>query len=288
MISLQTQILGVIGDPIEHSLSPTLHNFIISKLKLNYCYHAFHIRPSQLASALDAFALLGIHGINVTIPHKETVFRLISHLSDSVREIGAVNTLHFHENKWWGYNTDGIGFIKSLGELVNRLPDTKVIIFGAGGSAKAILSALISLQVAEIYIYNRTYSKADALATEFIQKTGFKYIFPLEYNLQKLNQIISNSTLLVNTTPSGMYPHLDSSPIDENVQITDSLIVYDLIYNPKRTKLLIQAEKAGATVMNGLDMLIYQGIAALEIWTGLKIDISSYFDEIRFLLEFKL
>ncbi|MBN2092386.1 shikimate dehydrogenase [candidate division KSB1 bacterium] len=284
----QKQILGVIGDPIEHSLSPILHNFVISRLKLNYCYHAFRIRPAQLTTALEAFSLLGITGINVTIPHKEAAFQLAHRLDDSAIEIGAVNTLYFHENIWWGYNTDGIGFLKSLGKLTTRLPGSKTIIIGAGGSAKAILSALISQQVAEIYIYNRTQSKAEALALEFIQKTGFQSIFVLENNVQKLDVLLSGASLLVNTTPLGMYPHLNASPIDGKIKIPDSLIVYDLIYNPMRTKLLNQAEKTGATVMNGLDMLIYQGIAALEIWTGLKIDISSYFEEIKILLESKL
>jgi shikimate dehydrogenase len=288
MANPQKQILGVIGDPIEHSLSPILHNFVISRLKLNYCYHAFHIRPPQLVAALNAFSVLGIIGINVTIPHKETVFHLANRLSESAIEIGAVNTLHFHENLWWGYNTDGIGFLKSLGKLAPRLPNSKVIIMGAGGSAKAILSALIAHQVAEIYIYNRTQSKAEALAQEFIQKTGFKSVFTLGDDFQKLNAILSQASLLVNTTPLGMYPNLDVNPVAENVKIPGSLIVYDLIYNPRRTKLLLQAEKAGATVMNGLDMLIHQGIAALEIWSGLKIDISSCFEEIRTLLESKL
>ncbi len=284
----QKQILGVIGDPIAHSLSPLLHNFVISRLKLNYCYHAFHVRPSQLSAALEAFSLLGINGINVTIPHKETAFHLVHRLSDSAREIGAVNTLHFHENIWWGYNTDGIGFLKSLGKLAEKLPDSKTIIIGAGGSAKAILSALISQKVNEIYIYNRTQSKAEILAREFTQKTGFQSIIPLENEAQNLTAIISEASLLVNTTPLGMYPNLEANPLTENIEIPKSLIVYDLIYNPKHTKLLIQAKNAGATVMNGLDMLIHQGIAALEIWTGLKIDISSCFEEIKGLLESKL
>lgn len=283
----QKQILGVIGDPIGHSLSPILHNFVISRLNLNFCYHAFHIRPVQLNQALEAFSLLGIYGLNVTIPHKEAVFKLANHLDKSAVEIGAVNTLHFHEQIWQGYNTDGIGFIKSLGNLTTRLPGSNTIVIGAGGSAKAILSALISQQAAAIYIYNRTQPKAEALAREFIQKTGFKSLFVLD-DLQKLSAILPESSLLVNTTPLGMYPDPDSSPLDEKIKIPESLIVYDLIYNPKRTRLLQQAEKAGATVLNGLDMLIYQGVAALEIWSGLKIDISPYFEEIRILLESKL
>ncbi len=288
MTDTRTGLLGVIGDPVGHSLSPLMHTFFLEKFGLNYNYHAFHVRSAELADAMAAFRQLEISGINATIPHKEALLKLVDHVSESAADIGAVNTLHLTDGEWWGHNTDGIGFVRSLGNFRKQLPGAKVVVLGAGGSAKAIVSALAASEVAEIILLNRTLARAEVLAGYFEKKNIFHQFQTAALTAAGLERHLPNSALIVNTTSLGMSPQIESSPVPADVDFPADALAYDLIYNPARTKFLQQAADSGAEIQNGLDMLIFQGIAALEIWTGRELKIEPYLGELRTLLQAEL
>jgi len=277
----QTGLLGVIGDPIEHSLSPALHQFVLEHLHLNFCYHSFRVPATRIQEYFNSFKTLGFRGINVTIPHKERILACLDRLSPEAQILNAVNTVHFENDRATGYNTDIEGFVRSLGPLHCAIEQRPVVVLGAGGAARAILYALISRRVGRITLLNRTVEKAVALAQFFRDKLSFKAINGACLNQENLGAALPDAALLVNTTSVGMYPNASASPLDDDASIPAGIVVYDLIYNPLKTKLLEKAERAGATVMNGLDMLIFQGIAALEIWTQQKISIEALLPELR-------
>lgn len=288
MVNTQTKLLGVIGDPIQHSLSPLLHNFLLDKLSLNFCYHAFHLTSADLAAGFAAFRLLGVHGFNVTIPHKEQILPLLTQIHGAARAIGAVNTVVWREDGWHGYNTDSQGFLCSLGEFVSELPGATVLLLGAGGSARAIVHALIQQRVAAIHIFNRTPTRAEALAGQFARTTGFQNFFCEIPELTKIKPVLKKSQLVINTTSLGMHSNEALSPLPESLEIPPAALVFDLIYNPTRTRFLQQAAASGAAVLNGLDMLIFQGVAALEIWLGSALDVTPFLAELRQILENRL
>lgn len=281
MINNRTGLLGVIGDPIEHSISPALHNFVLKSLDLNYCYLSFHVKIRKIQEFLTGFNTLGFHGINVTIPHKQNVIPFMDQLSSEASLLGAVNTIHFEAQKMVGHNTDSTGFLRSLGDIKNQLKNKHVIILGAGGAARAIIYALIKQKVAQIQILNRTTSKAETLANYFREKINFMDISVKPLETKYLEASLDKAFMLINATAAGMYPDMTASPIDDSIEIPNSLIVYDLIYNPDETLFLKKARLAGAKVFNGLDMLIFQGIAALEIWLKQPILIDDFLPKLR-------
>ncbi|MCK5738316.1 shikimate dehydrogenase [bacterium] len=288
MTDTRTGLLGVIGDPIGHSLSPLMHSFFLEKFNLNYNYHAFHVHPPELADTVAAFRQLNISGINATIPHKEALLKLVDHVSESAATIGAVNTLHLTDGEWWGHNTDGIGFLRSLGDFREQLPGARVVVLGAGGSAKAIVGALAISNVAEIILLNRTLSRAEELADYFKNKNIFLNFKTATLTATGLEHYLPSTALVVNTTSLGMAPNVAGSPLPADIDFPSAALAYDLIYNPGQTRFLQQAVATGAKIQNGLDMLIFQGIASLEIWTGRQLKIEPYLDELRSLLQVEL
>lgn len=282
MINSKTRLLGVIGAPIAHSLSPELHNYIFQKFNLNYCYHAFQVLPQNLENTISAFKVLNFRGINVTIPYKESVLKYMDELSEAALNLGAVNTIQFRINgKLAGYNTDGTGFLKSLGKFREKLKGETALILGAGGSARAVIFALIKDGIGAIRIYNRTLINGQK-TTEFIKvRCGFQNISAHALCAEDLSHSLQAAALLVNTTPVGMTPGDEHCPIGENVPIPSGILVVDLIYNPLETRLLKKARGAGANIINGLDMLIYQGLESLQIWTNLIFDEGRLLPELR-------
>lgn len=268
-IDSKTKLLGLIGDPVEHSLSPAMQNFIAKKLNLNYCYLAFRVKAKDLQHALEGIRALGIAGVNVTVPHKQSVLQLLDEIDGEAKILKAVNTIKNNDGKLIGYNTDGIGFRKSLQTQDIELASKKAVVLGAGGAARAVVHSLITLGIGEIAIYNRTPSRAKKLADEMQESTGFKAIRSHDLTDDRLIEDLKSAQLLVNATSVGMQPH--STPIEDPSGFHQDLTVYDLIYNPSQTKLLKEAEKRGAHAINGLDMLIYQGIESLRIWAGVDI-----------------
>lgn len=263
---MSERLLGVIGDPIEHSLSPVLFEFVLRKLELPYRYRAFHVKVKELSDFLERACVEGITGLNVTIPHKERVIPLLDALDPHAEKLGAVNTVANERGHLIGYNTDVLGFTRSLVERGINLAGGRVVVLGAGGAAKAVIYALIDLGVHEIVLSNRTLPRAEQLASQATTKTGFRGFCCLESHHPRLPEAIHQAMLLVNATPVGMYPKINACPMNDLSCLRPGLIVYDLIYNPLQTRLLKEAKRRGAQVIAGLDMLIYQGFESLRIW----------------------
>ncbi len=254
------------GDPVEHSLSPPMHNAAFKHLKMDYVYIPFHVKSSDLGPAIKGARSMGIKGLNITIPHKREVINYLNEITQAAQLIGAVNTLKFKNNKITGYNTDGMGAVKAIAE-VTPIKGKKIIIIGAGGAARAISYQLLFNGAGEVLIANRTMKNACKL-TEDLQINFNVSIGCLGLN-EKLSEELNDADVLVNTTPVGMYPNEDQKPIVTSDMMHHDLLVNDIVYNPIKTDLLKEAEKAGAKTINGTKMLIYQGLESFRIWTGI-------------------
>ena len=260
MVQGTTQIYGVIGDPISHSLSPSLHNPAFAALGIDAVYVTFRVSPSSLEDALRGLLALNVQGINVTVPHKSEVFQYVDEVTDTARRIGAVNTLRNDSGHWIGENTDATGFIRSLEPLGLSLPGSSVGMLGAGGAAKGVAVGLLEAGVSRLFISNRSYDRATVLAD--LLKASFGQQSVSAVSLEELEKKELN--LLVNTTTVGSDGH--SSPAKLN-RFDKLGAVTDIIYRPSRTPLLLEAEKLGLPNLNGGGMLLYQGISAFSFWT---------------------
>jgi len=269
--------LGIIGQPLTHSLSPLLHAQIMQAMGINGVYQKYEVPAEELPNVVHRLGLKGLRGLNVTIPHKVRVMAEMDWLSPEAELAGAVNTIVFESRdsasgtvQKKGYNTDIAGFIRSLpNHVVERLPESEVLMLGAGGAARAVLTALIQLQVGSVTIAVRDPEKAVSLVSdaEIMKQT---YRQNMEIRLVSLLSLPSLESFggVINTTPLGMWPDLNFSPIDSTQLETlpAGALVYDLIYRPAETLLLKDAQRLGLHSVNGLDMLIYQGICAFELW----------------------
>jgi shikimate dehydrogenase len=267
MITGKTKLLGVIGHPVSHSLSPLMHNAALAKLGLDYVYLPFPVAPENLERAIAGFASIGVVGFSITIPHKQAILPLLSEISPIAQAIGAVNTVTRQGDKWVGTNTDVAGFIAPLQTTYHQdWSQKKAVILGNGGAARAVVAGCIQLGLAEIHVVGRNLQKLQAF-TQSWQNSPFADKFQM-HEWQELPNLLHQANLLVNTTPMGMYPHVDESPLSsqEMGYLPGDAIVYDLIYIPKPTKFLHLAEKQGAIMIDGLEMLVQQGAAALKIW----------------------
>ena len=265
MITSRTGLLGVIGYPVEHSSSPAMHNAALARTELDFAYLPFAVPPDRVAEVPVAMRTLGIRGLNVTVPHKVAVMEGLDEISEEARVIGAVNTIANQDGRLTGYNTDAEGVIVSLradGGL-DSLP-AAVTLLGAGGAARAILYALLQAEeVEEVLLLNRTVEKAEALAADLDPESRRVRVGTLGGG-----DAIGVAGLLINATSVGMHPRPDASPLPDPSVLHDRLTVLDIVYKPRRTRLLAQAEEAGARTVDGLGMLVHQGARAFEIWTG--------------------
>ncbi|WP_027401307.1 shikimate dehydrogenase [Aphanizomenon flos-aquae] len=267
MITGKTQLLGVIGHPVSHSLSPLMHNAALTKLGLDYVYLPFPIAPENLERAIAGFASIGMVGFSITIPHKQAILPLLSEISPIAQAIGAVNTVTRRGDKWVGTNTDVEGFIAPLQTTYHQdWSQKRAVILGNGGAARAVVAGCIQLGLAEIHVVGRNLQKLQAFHQSW-QNSPFADKFQV-HEWAELPNLLHQANLLVNTTPMGMYPHIEESPLSsqEISYLPGDAIVYDLIYTPKPTKFLHLAEKQGAIIIDGLEMLVQQGAAALKIW----------------------
>ena len=266
---------GIIGYPVEHSLSPLLHNTAFKELKLDAVYKPFPLKENELDSFFqdlrDPQSL--IFGLNVTIPYKEKVVSYCDCLSPFAEQVGAVNTIVIDDQrKIIGHNTDGPGFLAHLTELKFETHKKRVAILGAGGTTRAILAALCLIpdQPLSIRLYNRTFSNAESLVADLSSRLNMRKIH-LVSSIEDLN--IELADLLINTTSLGMKP---SDPCLINPQLLHSdMLVYDVIYNPRETPLLKLAKEQGAKAANGLGMLFYQGVLAFQHWADVELDTST-------------
>lgn len=259
-INAKTIPLGVIGHPIAHSISPEIHNFIIDSMELNYFYCAFPVEPDSISEALTGIKALGIGGINVTIPHKEAVFKLCDSVDSFAQKIGAVNTVVNSDGILKGYNTDAPGFIRNLKRSNVDVKGKRCVILGAGGAAKGVGTALLNEGASELRIINRTREKAEKMAEELNR------CFP---GKAAASDSAENAQVLVNTTSVGM--KTDLSPFDNFSELDKSCVVCDIVYCPRDTAFIKKASSLGYKTVGGIGMLIYQAVIAFELFTGLKV-----------------
>lgn len=264
-ITGKTRVCGVIGDPIEHTLSPTIHNTAFNHLGLDFVFLAFRVKVADLENALRGMRGLGIHGLNVTMPHKNTVTAYLDEMDPTVKFLGSANTILNSVGKLSGFNTDGEGALKALIENGIELSKKKVLLLGAGGAAKAIAFALAP-KVGALAVLNRAGEKAKELA-EAIERTLNKKVVGESLTSDALETHIQDADVLVNATSVGMHP-AENQSIVPSQWLQSDLTVMDIVYNPVETKLARDAKAAGARVISGVEMLIYQGAASFEIWTG--------------------
>ena len=254
-IDYKTKIVGIIGHPIKHSFSPKLHNSTFNKLGLNFVYLPFDVPASNLKESLKAMRTLNIRGVNVTIPHKEKIIQFMDHVSEEASTIGAVNTVVYEGNQFFGYNTDVNGIVESLNPYKEEIAKKTATVIGAGGAARAVLYALIrNFKVSKINLINRTEERLDAIKDYFNDKMHFDSISTFELMPKENLEIYQSSKLIINTTSLGMYPNNEDSPTDLEESFNSTHIVYDLVYNPLKTKFLEMAEKQGAEI---IDCLLY-------------------------------
>ena len=277
MITGKTKLTGLIGDPVEHTLSPHMHNAGFNYFNLDYVYVPFHVRKDHLKTAIAGAKSLNIKGLNVTIPHKINVMKYLDVIDETAQLIGAVNTIKF-DNELKGYNTDGLGAVRGIEELI-PLKNKKIIILGAGGASRAISFQAILNGAGKIIIANRTIDKA------------FKLTENLEDNLdtdvkaiglgEELKEELKDTDILINTTPIGMYPHINQKPLVTRDMMPEGIIVNDVIYNPLETGILKEARLTGAKTISGIKMLIYQGIESFKIWTGQEPPVTVFEEAIK-------
>jgi shikimate dehydrogenase len=259
---------GLIGFPLGHSISPAMHNAAYKKLGLDFIYVPFEVPPDDLREALAGLRALHMAGFNVTIPHKESILPLLDDITPVAKRIGAVNTVVNQEGRLVGYNTDGPGFIESLKADAHFDPQGKsAVILGAGGASRAVAVMLAEAGASEITLSDVIETRASLLAEYLIFYAKTTCYFAGSGS-PELTEKIAKADLLVNASPAGMYPKIEESPLAENLRLPSNLTVYDLVYNPAETKLLITAKAAGARTCSGLGMLVRQGALAFTLFTG--------------------
>lgn len=277
VITGTTQLLGVIGDPVEHSLSPVMHNAAIAQLDANFVYLPLPVPPGKLSSAIAGFEAIGLKGFNITIPHKQAIIPLLVNVSDIARAVGAVNTVWWSDGSselfsdhhgWCGTNTDVAGFIAPLQGLNQNWTETIVVVLGNGGAARAVVAGCTELGCGEIWVVGR---RAEKLTVFYKSWQDSTLQPPLStYDWSQLSDLLPQADLVVNTTPVGMYPRVNACPLSPAMidRVKPGAIAYDLIYTPNPTQFLQQMAAQGAIAIDGLEMLVQQGAAALSLWLG--------------------
>ncbi|MDH5174926.1 MAG: shikimate dehydrogenase [Elusimicrobiota bacterium] len=266
-----TKIVKLIGYPVEHSRSPLMHNAAFQSLGLDFVYVLFSVKPPDLKEAVTGLRASNVAGANVTIPYKEEVMKYLDEITSEAKFIGAVNTIHNREGKLIGYNTDGQGFITSL--LVDgkiKLEGQKVFMMGAGGAGKAIAVKLAERGVERLVITDKIVERAESLVGKLRENIPDCAVYAVAMRSKEFVETVSESTLLVNATPVGMNEG-DPCLIDPNYLHKD-LFIYDVVYN-RETPLIAEAKKRGIKALGGIGMLLHQGAASFEIWTGQKAPI---------------
>lgn len=284
-INGHTRLVGLLGWPVEHTISPAMHNAAFLAAGLNWRYVPLPVRPGRVAQAMSGLQALGFAGCNVTIPHKRAVMEHLDHASDQAQAIGAVNTVVIKpDGRMLGDNTDAAGFLRSLVESGFHPQRRRAMVIGAGGSARAVANALASVGTS-ITIVNRTLSRAESLVADLSSLYPSLPILSRRLTPAVLCQEILSNHLLVNATSMGMWPQVDCSPWPDGVSLPSSLMVFDLVYTPPETKLMKQARRAGARAIGGLEMLVYQGVAAWELWTDQRAPVDTMMTAARAALQ---
>jgi len=267
VIDAHTRLCAVIGNPIEHSLSPQIHNAAYAATGANFVYTAF--RVEDLAGCLAGLrAMENFRGLSVTIPHKQAILPLLDEVDPMARRVGSVNTVTNEGGRLVGTTTDGPGTLRAFREHGIDLTGQRVLFLGTGGAVRAVAFAMADAGVSEITICGRTPEKVDGLA-EDLDTAGAPCGIARAPLSEGLAERVAAHGVLVNGTPLGMYPHQVGSSIVPSDMLRAEHVVFDMVYRPERTRLVQDAEAAGATVIGGLDMLVYQAVLQFERWTGL-------------------
>jgi len=263
-----SQVVGVIGWPIQHSLSPPMHNAAFRALGLNWVYVAFAVHPDNVGAAIEGMRALGLRGLNVTIPHKTAVVNHLDNISAVSQSLGVVNTIVNADGHLRGDSTDGAGFIRALEEAGEGVTDNRVVLIGAGGSARAVALAAAQEQPEELIIVNRTPQRAVQIAELVRAAGGLEAARAIALDSPEVASVVSSAHVIIDATPVGMYPHADVAPVLPPEWLRPCQLVCDLTYNPRETILLKAAREAGARTLGGTGMLVHQGSIAFEQWTG--------------------
>lgn len=271
-----TRLTCLLGSPVAHSISPQMHNEAFRHLGLDYVYTAFDVAPGDLPQAVSALKLLHARGFNLTMPHKTAILELVDELTPAAKLAQAVNTVTIEDGRLIGHTTDGIGYMRSVEDAGFSIIGENMTLLGAGGAATAICTQAALDGVKNIYMFKRKNASWNN-AQEFVNKvnhtTDCKVTLLDIEDRHQLKQALDNSAILTNATNVGMAPDIQQSPIPASL-LDSHLIVSDIIYNPKETKLLKDARHIGCPTMNGLYMLLYQGAASFECWTNEKMPVS--------------
>ena len=265
----KTRVCGLIGNPVEHSVSPLIHNTLAEMEDTDLVYVTFKVDNGCLKEAIKGASALDILGMNVTVPYKEGVLSLLDEVDPLAARIGAVNTLVRTANGYKGYNTDITGLKRELQDAGIVIEGNRVIILGAGGAARAIAFLCAFEKAEEIYILNRTSLKAEQLAAEV--KKSFEGVHIEGMGLDEFDNIQGSGLIAIQTTSAGLYPDVDNTPVEAPAFYEKISVGVDIIYNPARTRFMKMVEEHGGAAYNGLKMLLYQGISAFELWTGKEI-----------------
>jgi shikimate dehydrogenase len=264
----KTKQVGLIGWPIKHSLSPAMHNAAFAELGLDWTYVLIPTPPGQLTQALKELLAQNFVGSNVTMPHKRAVIPHLDELSDAARLIGAVNTIHIQDGRFYGENTDAIGFLNGLKEAGYDPKGMRVAMLGAGGAARAALFSLLQAGAGKVTVINRTVERAAALVDDLAKVFSTSSLSFEPLNSETLAALHGQVDLVVNSTSIGMLPQSDASPWPAEVAIPTGAIFYDIVYYPVQTLFLRRAQEAGQKTVNGVSMVVHQGASAFEMWTG--------------------
>lgn len=274
--SSTTQRLAVIGDPIAHSLSPLMQNFLIAHFDLPFQYEALRVSARALPNTVARLQRGELAGMNVTIPHKQAIIPLLDDLAGAAQRIGAVNTVVSSSGMLLGHNTDANGFRRALESAGINIMQEEILVLGAGGAAAAVLFSLLEMHAGIIYLSNRDHIRAQRLRENFFEEERETIrILPWSEKLELLQ--MSSVAIIINATSLGMSPNVETSPLPASAFRADMTAI-DLVYNPYETRFLREAKQAGARTIPGLPMLIYQGVAALELWSKQRLDIEDVYD----------
>jgi len=261
--------VGLIGWPVEHSLSPVMHNAAFRALGLGWRYDLLPVQPGHLEAAMADLRAGGFRGANVTVPHKRAVMAYLDQIDGAAESIGAVNTLSVQGRRWIGHNTDAAGFVRAVREGGLEPAGRQALLLGAGGAARSVAYALAGAGCT-VFVYNRTVRRAAALVAD-LRRLGLDAPVTCSPGERALDELdLTRFDLLVNATAVGMWPSHEDTPWPDELPMPAHWTVFDLVYNPLETRLLRQARRAGAKTIDGLGMLVWQGALAFELWTGQK------------------
>lgn len=270
MISAKAKVCGIMAYPVEHSLSPLMHNFYAEQMGIDFVYVPFKVQKEQVKAAIRGAYALNLTGMNVTVPHKQTVIPYLKELDSAAKSIGAVNTLVRTEGGYKGYNTDASGFLRAIKGAGIHISGQDCLLIGAGGAAKAVAYMLGEQGAASVIVLNRNEQGAWTLAQEMNQL--FKRNFMTALGLHDYGRLEEKSWLAIQTTTVGMHPDIEASPVQDKAFYKKISVAMDVIYTPAKTQFMTLVEEAGGRAISGLDMLIYQGIEAFELWNpGQKV-----------------